>query len=140
MELCYRGVHYQRQPLSLEVSEGELSGKYRGQSYHYRYPRHIPTLQTKPPLKYRSVAYQYCPMIQTENTLKAQLAAIAESCQQENYQKSAPVARLNLAQETAQVHLYNMRRNLEYRLQVARARGDQNLIGMLEKESRQLAL
>ncbi|MCW6035390.1 DUF4278 domain-containing protein [Spirulina subsalsa FACHB-351] len=135
MELCYRGVHYQRQPLSLEVSEGELSGKYRGQSYNYRYPRHIPTLQTKPPLKYRGVAYQYCPMIQTENTLKAQLAAIAENCG-----NPAPVARLNRAQETAQVHLYNMRRNLEYRLQVARARGDQNLIGMLEKESRQLAL
>lgn len=135
MDLCYRGVHYQRQPLSLEVSESEMTGTFRGQEYHLRYPRHIPTLKAKPPLQYRGVAYQYCPMIQTESTLQAQLAAIAKSCQPSYAESTANEARI-----TAQTHLYNMRRNLEYRLQVARARGDEQLISLLEKESQQLAL
>ncbi|NEO27878.1 MAG: DUF4278 domain-containing protein, partial [Kamptonema sp. SIO4C4] len=83
MELCYRGVRYNREPLSLEVSESELfQGTYRGQEYHRRFPRHIPVLREKPTLKYRGVAYKSCPIIQTEATLKNQLAALSDASEQ----------------------------------------------------------
>lgn len=40
--------------------------------------------------------------------------------------------------ELAKVHHANLLKNLEHRLQVARAQGDQNLIHLLERERDQL--
>ena len=37
-------------------------------------------------------------------------------------------------QKTVEIHRANMQRSLEHRLQVARARKDENLIGQLEAE------
>lgn len=41
--------------------------------------------------------------------------------------------------EVAQIHQSNVRERLEHRLQVARDRGDQSLIQLLEAEQRQAA-
>jgi hypothetical protein len=43
--------------------------------------------------------------------------------------------RLKVFKETAQLHQINLRRNLERRLEAARARGDENLIRLLEAEA-----
>jgi hypothetical protein len=42
--------------------------------------------------------------------------------------------------QISQVHLDNMRRNLERRLKVAQANGDEDLVKLLQKESEQLAM
>ena len=48
--------------------------------------------------------------------------------------------RLNKLQETAAVHRANLQKNLEHRLEVARAKGDQALIRQLEAEASYLSL
>jgi hypothetical protein len=134
MKLCYRGVNYNREPLSLEVSESEIMGKYRGQEYHRCYPRHVPQLNPKPRLQYRGLAYQTCPLIQTEASLNAQLAAIARACGQ------IPPLEDEKTEKAADIHRENLRHNLDRRLEIARAKGDRDLVRLLEKECKQLAI
>jgi hypothetical protein len=132
MNLCYRGISYESEPLSLEVSESNIIGTYRGQQYRRCYPRHIPKLKPKPRLQYRGLAYQTCPLIQTETSLNAQLAAIAKAREQQ--MRSEKKNTFNVAD----IHQINLRHNLNYRLQVARKKGDTGLIQLLEKESQEL--
>ncbi|MGK7927304.1 MAG: DUF4278 domain-containing protein [Spirulina sp.] len=133
MKLCYRGVNYNYEPFSLEVSESEIMGKYRGREDRHRYPRHVPKLKPKPRLQSRGLAYQSCPLIQTDVCLNAQLAAIARACgQMPRSPEDKPVT-------IADVHQTNLRRNLDYRLQVARDKGDRDLVHLLEKELQELS-
>lgn len=48
--------------------------------------------------------------------------------------------RLSKVQETAAVHRANLQKNLEHRLEVARAKGDEALIRQLEAEASYLSL
>lgn len=136
MQYTYRGVSYDRTPLSLEVTEGEIGGSYRGQAWRKHYPRHVLELKPKPPLQYRGVAYGQRPAIATQTGPRI-------ACQTEPLRyASAPnntesATRYNLAQ---QIHLENIRRHLEHRIQVATAKGDRQLIAVLKRESQQLAL
>ncbi len=127
MTLMYRGVDYERAFSPLEVTEGEIMGKYRGQDVNYRYPRHIPQLQCKPYRQYRGVkhgvgymldevfASNACPVVHTKAT--------------------------KIVDESVDlVHLENIRRRLELRLQVAQERGDESLVHLLKQESKALAL
>ena len=43
MKLTYRGANYEYDIPTVDMIEGEVAGKYRGQNWNYRYPRHIPT-------------------------------------------------------------------------------------------------
>ncbi|PLZ30745.1 hypothetical protein CBP27_22845, partial [Fischerella thermalis WC542] len=45
MKLTYRGVDYESNPLAVEMTPGEMGGKYRGQQWRRHYPRHIPIPQ-----------------------------------------------------------------------------------------------
>ena len=119
MKLSYRGAAYEYEPPTIDMVEGEVGGKYRGQPWRCSYPRHIPVPQPALDLKYRGVAYSTYP--------KAQESAIAKIS---NSRKVCP--------ELAETHLANIRRRLEHRLQVAKDSGDQKLIRMLEAESKQL--
>lgn len=47
---------------------------------------------------------------------------------------------LNKSQNTAATHRASLKKNLEHRLEVARAQGDENLIRMLEQEASYLHL
>ncbi len=134
MKTAYWGVHYEREPFSLEVKESELVGTYRGCTYHRAYPQHVPQLRAKPPLFYRGTVYQSCPLIQTEVALRSQLAVIAQVCQPSSAR--GPESEIDAA---LRVHQQNLRANLAHRLQVARSQGDAELIRALEQESRQLA-
>ncbi|MFW6358244.1 MAG: DUF4278 domain-containing protein [Chroococcales cyanobacterium] len=132
MKFNYRGVGYDREPLKLETVEGEVVGKYRGQPVRQHYPRHIPTPQPKLYLQYRGVAYSKRPIPQ-DMTVEKQLAAITKSCKIDQRSKS-------VTNDLAEIHLNNIRRNLERRLLVAKAKGNEDLVELLEKECDELAL
>lgn len=119
MKLSYRGVAYENESPAIDMVEGEIGGKYRGQAWRCSYPRHIPVPQPALDLKYRGVAHSSYP--------KAQGSAIPQMS------KACKVS-----PELAETHLANIRRRLEHRLEVAKSRGDDKLIRMLEAESKQL--
>jgi len=124
MKLSYRGVNYDKAPSTLEVTEGEIGGMYRGQNWRYQYPRHIATPLPIHNLKYRGVPYGSGQPIATTS-------AKTDIIRNEREQ---------VLDEWTNLHLENIRRSLEHRLQVAKANGDQNLIQLLEAESKQMAL
>lgn len=130
MRLSYRGTKYETEAIShLEVRETELtSGKYRGNQWHYKVPQHIPQLQPKIYLQYRGVAYSTCPQVKAPATTKCACVPLSCKCPK------------LVVQTTEQVHLENLRRNLERRLAVAKANGNNDLVQMLEKEFQQLAV
>ncbi len=131
MSLLYRGVPYERDSTPLKMEEGAIAGKYRGQDWRYRYPRHIPQLEPKLYRQYRGISYS---TRATATSIEGmELPKIA--CP---LPLSKPVA---IEQDgLSSVHLDNIRRRLERRLQIAIENGDENLVAMLRKESRDLAL
>lgn len=131
MNLTYRGIKYEREPLNIEVIEGEVAGKYRGREWQHHYPKHITELRPKLYMQYRGVAYSTRP-VAGEITTAEQLKAIAQN-------NSHKKPRL-VYDEAAMIHLDNMRRNLERRMEVAKESGNKNLVQMLEKECKELAL
>jgi hypothetical protein len=132
MKLTYRGVDYEHNPLAMETIPGETSGMYRGANWQCRYPRHIPVPQPAAELKYRGVRYHTgCP-------LKVEVGNQHQKCG--NAGKQATVTTYQkLGDELAQTHLVHIRYNLERRLQVAKEKGDKDLIQLLEDEAKQLA-
>jgi hypothetical protein len=131
MKLTYRGVDYERNPLAVEMTPGEIGGKYRGASWQRYYPRHIPVPQPVAELKYRGVSYCIGDPLDVEVMR-----------QRKQYSANGTAAthgrREPSSQDLANTHLVHMRQNLEHRLQVAKEKGDQNLIRLLEDEARQL--
>jgi hypothetical protein len=136
MQYTYRGVTYNREPLSLEVTEGEIGGTYRGQAWQKNYLRHVPELKPKPYLQYRGVAYSKRPYIQTGPRIACQIEPLRYAINAEQISPEATI-HTNLAK---QIHLENIRSHLEHRLQVAQEKGDRELIAILQQESQQFAL
>ncbi|MDY7024465.1 MAG: DUF4278 domain-containing protein, partial [Cyanobacteriota bacterium] len=58
MKLTYRTINYEAQQFPLDIVESELGGKYRGNTWQVRYPKHIPVPFESSSLKYRGVSYQ----------------------------------------------------------------------------------
>lgn len=135
MRLSYRGVNYEKEQPTLEMNEGEIGGKYRGRDWNYRYPRHIPQLQPKYYRQYRGIAYSTLPIPAEGEIISPQWNATGVYCPVPVQKPEAVVT-----SEFSKTHLDNIRRNLERRLQVAKANGNESLIDLLEKEFRQLAL
>ncbi|MGH2414712.1 MAG: DUF4278 domain-containing protein, partial [Microcystaceae cyanobacterium] len=135
MKLSYRGVSHEVELSLLEMNEGEVGGKYRGQNWRYHYPRHIPQLQTKSYRQYRGVVYNNRLISDTEIPSISNSKISKATC-------AVPVKKTGavFGNEITKTHLENIRRNLEYRLQIAKASGDKNLINLLEEESQQLTL
>jgi hypothetical protein len=135
MKLSYRGVNYDKELPILEMNEKEIGGKYRGQDWNYRYPRHIPQLRSKWYRQYRGVAYSTMPLSREGE------AYIPQWSRTESYCSVAAYLPQTVSEsEISKTHLENMRRNLERRLQIAKENGDRRLIELLTKESQQLAL
>lgn len=127
MKLSYRGVHYEQVPFALDMNEGEVGGKYRGQDWKHHYPRHLPELQPKLYRQYRGVAYSSRPSLNSE--------AVTLTCSIPQVQQRAIVS-----DEVSQVHLETIRRRLERRLEIALANGDFKLVDLLQQESQALNL
>ena len=131
MQLSYRGANYEQDVPSLEMTDSEITGKYRGQAVTYRYPRHIPVPQATPQLKYRGVTYCTNPRANAE----AAFAAPAAEGTPDSV-GSKPQKRQELMKQLEETHYRNICRRLEHRLEVARKRGDRDLLRMLEEEMR----
>ncbi len=61
MKLKYRGVTYEYNPPTVETTEGEVGGKYRGLDWRFRNLKKPPILQPSVNLTYRGVAYNNHP-------------------------------------------------------------------------------
>jgi hypothetical protein len=132
MKLTYRGVEYTRTPYNLEVTEGEVAGKYRGRDWRYHCPRHMVDLQPKANLQYRGIPYKTCRVVDES-------IPEVEVHRKQLHRTFGQTQPRSVVDEAAKIHLDNMRRNLERRLQVAKASGNNSLVQMLEKESKDLA-
>ena len=121
MKLTYRGTNYEYDIPTVDMIEGEVAGKYRGQNWNYRYPRHIPV-----PQKYGGI----------NSTTKRNFQALEDVAA-----ASAPAAvesSPNVA-DVAQVHRVHICNILDRRKQVAAAKGDEKLLRLLEREWQQMA-
>ncbi|NJL37037.1 MAG: DUF4278 domain-containing protein [Leptolyngbyaceae cyanobacterium SM1_4_3] len=142
MKLFYRGIPYDSVSTPISMIESETVGHYRGGNFHFAYPRHIPVPQPVLELKYRGVAYQTNAAGGSESISPATRAA--KSAVRDVFRpsgvdqaRSAIRARQAILSEVANVHRQNIERSLQHRLEVARERGDQNLVSMLEREMQQ---
>ena len=122
MKLTYRGANYEYDIPTVDMIEGEVAGKYRGQNWNYRYPRHIPA-----PNKYGGPNYT------TKGDSQAGDRDVAAA--------SAPAAVQSYPTvvEVAQVHRANICNILDRRQQAAKAKGDERLLRLLELEWQQMA-
>jgi hypothetical protein len=137
MRLSYRGTHYHFQPTPVDLVETGVSAKYRGQQYNLSYPRHIPVPQTAATLKYRGVAYQT-----TETGTIRSIAPAVRSAVAAGRAVPLPLAtqvRRLLPEEAAKVHQETIRQRLQHRIEVAKARGDEQLLHQLEDEMHRFA-
>jgi hypothetical protein len=142
MRLSYRGVRYDSVSTPIDMVESEALGQYRGCGFHFTYPRHIPVPQPCFELKYRGVSYQTNDSGGVESISLAThsaKAAIRNAFRPTGVDQARSViqTRKALLGEVARVHRQNIERSLQHRLEVAKARGDQNLVNMLEQEMQQ---
>ena len=71
MKLCYRGVCYDYTPATVETTQSEFVGKYRGLDWRFSTVKKAPVQQTNVELKYRGVAYN-------TNNLKTPVLSVSE--------------------------------------------------------------
>ncbi|MGF1566565.1 MAG: DUF4278 domain-containing protein [Nodosilinea sp.] len=137
MRLCYRGVEYDYNPLSLEVKDSELTGRYRGHLTHFSYVSHVPVPQPVANLTYRGVGYT--------TTAQGQVQAPARVTEPrrpvfqsiKSTDNSRLKARRHLLHEATEAHRINIQRSLQHRMDVAKAQGDTKLMQQLEAELNQ---
>lgn len=132
MKFSDRSISYESHPPDLELTQCEVGNKFRGTSGRQKYPRHIQATEPKD-LKYREVG---------DCTGSTEDVEGSTSIAPENKNNQAALtksSRQQVLEELHDIHLSNIRRNLEHRLQVAREKGDQSLIRILEAEFEQIA-
>lgn len=132
MKLSDRGVHYEYNHPTLEVTEGEILGQHRGTGWRCQTLQEVPVVASTVPLKYGGVAYTPSSPAPVHPTDVAPAKA-ARSLQSVVIPETAPI----LA-EITRIHRTNLERNLERRLRIAKAQGNQVLIRLLEAERQQL--
>ncbi|MGB3264472.1 MAG: DUF4278 domain-containing protein [Microcoleus sp.] len=122
MQLTYRGANYEYDIPTVDTIQGEIAGKYRrDRDWNYRYPRHIPV-----PQKYGSANST------TKQNFQAQQDIAAAS-------SPAAVPSSPTLKDLAQVHRAHICSILDRRQQVAKAKGDERLMRLLEIEWKQMA-
>jgi Domain of unknown function (DUF4278) len=132
MKLAYRGVNYEYDIPTVDMLEGEVAGKYRGQNWNYRYPRHIRVPRQAYDMDYRGVDYSSKRVPKADEDVAARVdtataIAIAAATSAQN------------RQEIAKVHRANICNILDRRQQIAKAKGDESLLRLLEIEWKQMA-
>jgi hypothetical protein len=148
MRLTYRGASYEYNAAPLEVRESDIF------SHNWEAQQRCKTLQeNRYPLTYRGVRYTTdqvatalsMPILRSSQTLSYRGAKYVRNVDGSTQmvpsaQPSAPNTTMAALRELSRVHQDNLRQNLARRLQAAKARGDQELVNLLEAESKQLAL
>lgn len=133
MKLSYRGASYEYNPPTLEVTEGEVMGRYRGAAWRCHTVKEMPYAQPRLDLSYRGVPYTTGDVARDRAPRRVGAAGLSMVSAQ------VPTA-LPVLREVSRIHRANLQRNLQHRLEVAKAQGNTYLIDLLEAESRQLAL
>ena len=98
--------------------------------------RHIPVPQTPLDLMYRGVSSykeREADLASLSATQPVTTIAVKISSTYQNRKKVVD-------EEASRIHISNIRRSLEHRLKVAKARGDKHLLNLLEAEFKQMAL
>ena len=133
MKLTYRGTNYENDISAVEMVEGEIGGKYRGQNWNYRYPRHIPVPEQAYNLKYRGVEYN------TKRTQEPEVVVAKTVVEPVRAIVPTRAKACTVVPDIATVHRTNLCNILDRRLQVAKAKGDERLLRLLESEAAQMA-
>jgi hypothetical protein len=126
MKLTYRGANYEYDIPTVDMEEGDVAGKYRGQNWNYRYPRHMKVPKHVQDLQYRGVLECDRKSLKIDRDVTPRL-------------DSAGAAVAQKVEEVATVHRVNICNILDRRKQVARAKGDVKLMCLLELESKEMA-
>lgn len=129
MKRCYRGVPYDNATSPLEVTEGEIGGLYRGGAWRFHYPRHIRVPFPVHDVKYRGVAYRT-----GHSAIPTVVAHSATAVPHRTWPTLHKQERQKELDEATKTHLANIRKNLERRLAVAKAKGDEELVRLLKQE------
>lgn len=128
MKLTYRGANYEYDIPTVDMEEGDVAGKYRGQNWNYRYPRHMKVPQHVQDLQYRGRLEGDRVSLKGDRDVAPKFDTIGVTV------KSA-----EKVEDVATVHRINICNMLDRRKQVARAKGDVKLMYLLEMESQQMA-
>jgi hypothetical protein len=131
MQLSYRGANYEYDIPTVDMVEGNVAGKYRGQNWNYRYPRHITVPGEGGGTRYRSAQHTRERNLTVDRTVD-RTVAVVENTDVADTAKST-------TWELAKVHQAHICNILDRRKQVAAARGDESLLRLLEKEWQQMA-
>ena len=120
---------------NLEITEQEITNKYKEQNFHISYPRHISSNDFQSYRNNRLMTYKNRCLPKTCQLPKSQ------SELNSNNHLALDILKYQLSDKKAkQTHLDNIRRSLEKRLQAAKVSGNNHLVALLEKESRQLEI
>jgi hypothetical protein len=140
MKLNNRAFNYEPNLSNIELTESEIVDKCQGTNGKQKYPRHIPVPQPKIDLKSPGVECSTGDLVEIEaNQLRQNyIADDSVAVPRKNEVVLTKSKRQQVLEELNNVHLNNLRRNLEHRLQVAREKGDENLIRLLEAEFEQI--
>ncbi|MGB3405531.1 MAG: DUF4278 domain-containing protein [Microcoleaceae cyanobacterium] len=132
MTFKYRHISYDSDCSGVDCIEGDVGGRYRGQQWHVRYPRHLSVPQPQPTLRYRGVAYN---MSRPSDQINLAVSMTAAKTQE----KTASVIPREKPPEDEwkQVHKANVCRLLDRRRQQAQAEGNQQLLKSLDLEAQQ---
>ncbi|MFM9268086.1 DUF4278 domain-containing protein [Tychonema sp. BBK16] len=128
MKLTYRGANYEYDIPTVDMEEGGVAGKYRGQNWNYHYPRHMKVPQHVRDLQYRGRLNSDRVSLKSDRDVAPKFDTI-----------EATVTSAQKVEDVATVHQMNICNILDRRKQVARAKGDVKLMSLLEIEWRQMA-
>lgn len=137
MKLTYRGHQYETSFSPMDTVESELTGKYRGQSVQFHYPRHVPVPKTSHPLKYRGVSYSSTEPQHSLNEVVSKKSQPAET--QGGAVLHLATFEKPLDDHLAKVHADHLCRLLDRRRAAAIARGDLHLLRLLDLEAEHIA-
>jgi hypothetical protein len=143
MKANYDDVLNQSKPPSLELTETEISSKHNQGNWKYRYPRHIPHLHHKSHRRHWGCINNHFSLPGTCKLSEEQSRFANATVQSLTDNKDAIFAILQSQlkdEKVKQAHLNSVRRNLERRLQAAKASGNTRLIELLKQEWQQLEM
>ncbi|MEA5533779.1 hypothetical protein [Crocosphaera sp. XPORK-15E] len=117
---------------ALDLDYETMMQRHQGQAWKYNYPRHIRQAPANLSRQYGRIKNHTYSIPTLENPHLPRQKAPVCSVVMPSYQEVS----LN---EVTKIHLGNICRNLENRLRIAKVKGDEFLISLLEKESQDLS-
>lgn len=121
--LTYRGIEYELHTNQIDEIPSHQLGKYRGQYWRKNVLKMIPIDSRDIDLQYRGLRYH----LGVKKSPLTQLTQQVDACASHQHGNKVNC-----------MHLSNIRRNIEHRLEVAKSKGDDALVRILIDEARQV--